>query len=277
MQCPRCQHENRPQAKFCEECATPLARNCPHCGTELSARAKFCPECAPLCLALEDLHWIDSETQGFLDSLIESLPTARLLLLVNYRPEYQHGWGSKSDWKLTLLSPVTMGLLGYVYAMSGRVAEGLPLLHEAISACESLGLALLHSLLVVRLGEAHMLEGRLDDALAVAGRALMRARERSERSSEAWALRLLGEIASHRDPPDVGKAESDYRQALALADELGMRPLVARCHLGLGTLYRRKGWWQQAQDHLTTATSMFREMDMRFWLEQAEAEMAAVR
>jgi predicted ATPase len=50
----------------------------------------------PLLLVFEDLHWIDSETQVLLNSLVESLPTARLLLLVNYRPEYQHGWGSKS-------------------------------------------------------------------------------------------------------------------------------------------------------------------------------------
>ena len=46
MTCPRCQHENRPQAKFCEECAAPLARTCPQCGTQLSATAKFCSECS---------------------------------------------------------------------------------------------------------------------------------------------------------------------------------------------------------------------------------------
>src|SRR5262249_18009606 len=50
----------------------------------------------PLMLVFEDLHWIDSETQALLDSLVDSLPTARLLLLVNYRPEYQHRWGSKT-------------------------------------------------------------------------------------------------------------------------------------------------------------------------------------
>ncbi|MFZ1058316.1 MAG: adenylate/guanylate cyclase domain-containing protein [Candidatus Rokuibacteriota bacterium] len=60
----------------------------------------------PLCLALEDLHWIDSESQGFLDSLIESLPTARLLLLVNYRSEYQHGWGSKTYYSQLRLDPL---------------------------------------------------------------------------------------------------------------------------------------------------------------------------
>jgi hypothetical protein len=59
---------------------------------------------------------------------------------------------------------------------------------------------------------------------------------------------------------------------MALAAEIGLRPLVAHCHLGLGTLSRRTNKQQEARDHLTTATAMYREMDMRFWLEQAEAE-----
>lgn len=59
---------------------------------------------------------------------------------------------------------------------------------------------------------------------------------------------------------------------LAQAEELGMRPFVAHCHLGLGTLYRRTGKSQQAREHLTTAAAMYREMDMPFWLEKAEAE-----
>jgi hypothetical protein len=63
-----------------------------------------------------------------------------------------------------------------------------------------------------------------------------------------------------------------YRDALALAGELGMRPLAAHCHLGLGKLYRRTGKREQAQEHLATATMMYREMDMRFWLEKAQAE-----
>jgi predicted ATPase len=60
----------------------------------------------PLLLVFEDLHWIDTETQALLDSLIESLPTARLLLLVNYRPEYQHGWGSKTYYTQLRLDPL---------------------------------------------------------------------------------------------------------------------------------------------------------------------------
>src|SRR5262249_6029559 len=60
----------------------------------------------PLILLFEDLHWIDSETQAFLDTLVENLPTARLLLLVNYRPEYQHGWGSKACYSQLRLDPL---------------------------------------------------------------------------------------------------------------------------------------------------------------------------
>ena len=74
---------------------------------------------------------------------------------------------------------------------------------------------------------------------------------------------------------EVDTAEAHYRQALALADELGMRPLVAHCHLGLGKLYRRTGQREQAREQLATATTMYRGMEMAHWLEQAEAETAA--
>ena len=106
-----------------------------------------------------------------------------------------------------------------------------------------------------------------------ARQALDLARQRKERGIEAHALHQLGVVYAHADPPDVEQAEAHYQQALALAEALGMRPLVAHCHLGLGKLYRRTGQREQAQEHLTTATTMYREMDMRFWLEKVEAEM----
>jgi hypothetical protein len=89
----------------------------------------------------------------------------------------------------------------------------------------------------------------------------------------AQGLSVLGHIAASAQPPRVTEAENHYYGAMTLADERGMRPLAAQCHLGLGKLYRRTGKREQAQEHLTTATTMYREMDMRFWLEQAEAEM----
>jgi hypothetical protein len=70
-------------------------------------------------------------------------------------------------------------------------------------------------------------------------------------------------------------AKTYYRKAMALAEPRGMRPLVAHCHLGLGKLYRRTGQREQAQEHLTTATTMYREMGMTYWLRQAETEMLA--
>src|SRR5262245_62464849 len=88
-----------------------------------------------------------------------------------------------------------------------------------------------------------------------------------------YAQHLLGDIATHPDRFDAESGEAHYGQALALAEPRRMRPLVAHCHLGLGKLYRRTGDRDQAQEHLTTATTMYREMDMRFWLEQAEAEL----
>ena len=84
---------------------------------------------------------------------------------------------------------------------------------------------------------------------------------------------VLGEIATRSAPAE---AEGRYRSALALAEELRMRPLVAHCHLGLGKLYGRTDKREQGREHLTTATTMYREMDMGFWLEQAEAEMGGL-
>ena len=80
-------------------------------------------------------------------------------------------------------------------------------------------------------------------------------------------------IATHLDQFDAETGEAHYRQALALAEPRGMRPLIAHCHLGLGKLYRRTGKREQAHEHLTTAATMYREMDMRFWLEKTEAEL----
>ncbi len=175
------------------------------------------------------------------------------------------------EWNLPTLLPITVGLLGPAYALSGRVAEGLSLLDQGVNALESI-----QSVIVAQFGEASILADRLEDALALAERALTLARERGQRGYEAWALRLLGEIAPRRDPPDVETAEGHYRQAMALAEELGMRPLIAHCHLGLGKLSRRTGDRSKVEEHLTTAMTMYREMDMGFWLAQAEAELAVL-
>ncbi len=188
----------------------------------------------------------------------------------------ERGLGVCQAWHILLLFPWIASDLGYAYALAGRVAEALPLLEQAAERDASMRLVAGQSLRVAYLSEAYLLAGRMDDAIRFAHRALELSRNHKERGHEAWALRLLGEIASHPDPPHVETAEAHYRQAMALAGELGMRPLVPHCHLGLGKLYRRTGDPATAQEHLATAATMYREMDMGFWRQKAEAEIAAV-
>src|SRR5262249_25067926 len=107
-------------------------------------------------------------------------------------------------------------------------------------------------------------------------RALALAGEHRERGNKAYALRLLGEIAAHRDPPGNAQTEDYYRQALALAEERDMRPLQADCHLGLGTLYVRMSGAEPARAALTAAVALYRAMEMTFWIPQVEAALAQV-
>ena len=169
-----------------------------------------------------------------------------------------------------------MASLGHVYARSGRVQEGLSYLQQALADYERAGIGVYHSAAVSHLGEAYLLADQVENARVCADRAVMLARGRGERGYEAWALRLLGEVASHQGSLDAATAQAHYDAATTLASELGMRPVMAHCHLGLGRLCRLTGQHEQARQHLTTASAMYGEMDMRFWLEQAQAELGNV-
>jgi tetratricopeptide (TPR) repeat protein len=128
----------------------------------------------------------------------------------------------------------------------------------------------------LHLGEAYLLAGRLEEAHTLTEQALALARGHQERGHQAYALRLCGDIAARRDPLEAEQAAAHYQQALALANALGMRPLQAHCHLGLGTLYATTGQQQQARRALATAIELYQAMDMTFWLPQAEAALAQV-
>ena len=164
------------------------------------------------------------------------------------------------------LSPITAGWLGALYALSGRITDGLPLLEEGQRAHESF-----QTLIVGQMGEACLAAGRDDDALTFADRALGLARERGQRGYEAWILRLLGEMTARGLSTNDHAAERYYRQAADLAREVGMRPLLARCHLGLGAWYARVGKRQEAAEQLAAATTLCRDLNMPFWLAQGEA------
>jgi tetratricopeptide (TPR) repeat protein len=131
--------------------------------------------------------------------------------------------------------------------MGGRIADAMPLLTQA-----------------------------MEEARALAERALALARQHEERGNQAYALRLLGEIAARREPPERDQAEAHYRQALTQANELGMRPLQAHCRRGLGMLYATVGQREPARTELAAAIALYRPMAMTFWLPQTEAALAQV-
>jgi tetratricopeptide (TPR) repeat protein len=166
--------------------------------------------------------------------------------------------------------------LGAAYALAGRVADAVALLTQAIEQATAMAMVVFQVSCRLSLGEAHLLAGRLEEAQVLAERAWALGREHQERGDQAYALRLLGEIAARQEPPHIGEAEDSYRQALAFADELGMRPLQAHSHLGLGNLYCKMGRREQARTELCTALELYRAMDMTFWLPQAEVVLSQV-
>jgi tetratricopeptide (TPR) repeat protein len=170
--------------------------------------------------------------------------------------------------------PWMVPALGAAYTLSGRIADAVPLLTQAMEQATTME-SIVHRLPgALSLGEAQMLAGRLEEAQALAEHALALTREHQERGNEAYALRLLADITARREPPNVAQAETHYQQALVLAGKLGMRPLQAHCHLGLGTLYLKTERPEQARTELSAAIELYRAMDMTCWLPQAEAALA---
>jgi tetratricopeptide (TPR) repeat protein len=130
--------------------------------------------------------------------------------------------------------------------------------------------------LIACLSEVYLLAGRLEDARQRAAQALDLACQYQQHGTQAWALWLLGESTARQASPEGEPATGHYRQALALAEELGMRPLQAHCHRGLGTLYAQTGQRELARTALSAAIALYRDMAMTFWLPQAEAALVQV-
>jgi tetratricopeptide (TPR) repeat protein len=163
---------------------------------------------------------------------------------------------ASSAWALAQLGEASEAL--------SRLREGQPLLERQAAS----GIVFIHGWAYHALGRAALLLDRLDEAQRFADHAVESSP--GHHGFAAHALHLLGDVATHPDRFDGESGEAHYREALALAEPRGMRPLVAHCHLGLGKLYRRTGDGAKAKEHLTTATTMYREMDMGFYLAQAD-------
>jgi tetratricopeptide (TPR) repeat protein len=176
-------------------------------------------------------------------------------------------------WQFVLGSQYFAATLGAAYALAGRADEALPLVAGAVEEFRRRQLHNRPALALLCAGMTSLSAGRLDEAASHAREALALTRRLGARASEAHALCLAGDVASTGGAEDAAEAEGHHREALALAGELGMRPLVAHCHLGIGKLYQRAGKREEAREHLTAATTMYREMGMGFWLEQTEAAL----
>ena len=171
----------------------------------------------------------------------------------------------------------TISCSAWVLAQLGETSEAMDRLREGEQVAERFaasGHAGYAAWGYHAMGRAYWLLGRLDEARAWGERAVEA--DPAHPGFGAHAMHLLGDIATHPDRSDAESGMVHYREALALAEPRGMRPLVAHCHLGLGKLHRRAGERAKSEEHLTTATTMYREMDMRFWREKAEAELAAL-
>jgi class 3 adenylate cyclase/tetratricopeptide (TPR) repeat protein len=191
-------------------------------------------------------------------------------------PLLERAVGFCQDADIPSFFPRQAAALGAAYTQAGRVADAMPLLTQALERTIATDIVDYQALCHLSLGEAHLLAGPLEEAHALTERALEFARQYPGRGYQAYTLRLLGEIATHRAPPDVDEAAAHHHQALALAEELGMRPLQAHCHRGLGLLYTATGQRGLACVELSTAIEMYQALEMTFWLPETEAALAQV-
>jgi class 3 adenylate cyclase/tetratricopeptide (TPR) repeat protein len=191
-------------------------------------------------------------------------------------PLLERAMGLCQDANLSALLPGVVVVVSAAYTLAGRVADAVALLTQAMEQAAATERPGLQARCSLPLGEAQLLADRLEEAQALAERALALARAHQGRGHQSYALRLLGAIAAQREPLENAPAETHYHQALALAEELGMRPLQAHCHRGLGTLYVATGQREQARTELSMAMEMYRGMEMTFWLPETKAALAQV-
>ena len=192
-------------------------------------------------------------------------------------PLLERALGICQDADIAALDSPDGGGLGGGVHLGGRVTDAVPLLTQAMDQTTAMDMIGLQALCGLTLGEAHLLAGRLEEAHALAEQALAHARH----APGTWSPGVCP-AAPRRDrracalPRRPTRPTAHYRQALALADELGMRPLQAHCHRSLGTLYAANGQREQARTELVAAIDLYRAMDMTFWLPQAEAALVQV-
>jgi tetratricopeptide (TPR) repeat protein len=198
---------------------------------------------------------------------LATLPLGRIFLLHGQPeraiPPLERSHALARTWHIGLLQPAAP--LSYAYLLAGRHAA----LCEVWPPPPPRRIANAAGVMVER-GECLLALGRTDEASAFAHGALDLARQFGERGHEARALAFLATVEARRAGAEGSRAGELYDQAMAMAEELGMRPLVARCQLDAGRLWLAAGRRARARKHLERAAATFRELDMPCWLAQAE-------
>ena len=177
---------------------------------------------------------------------------------------------------LTVWQAIPASLLGHCLVTLDRKEDGLALLEEGVRLSDEVGVRAYLARWVTLLGEGFLAVGDLRRAADIAERAIELARAHGERGHEAAALRLLADVLAAMDPPLLATATEHYTAAIALADELALRPLLARAHLGLGQAHRRAGRAPEAEAHLASAIVLFSDLGMWAWLDRSEPDLRAL-
>jgi class 3 adenylate cyclase/tetratricopeptide (TPR) repeat protein len=177
---------------------------------------------------------------------------------------------------LDVWRPIPSSLLGLTHVRLGQADAGLSLLEESVSRTEALGVRAYLALWTAHLAEGLLAAGQIEQAGRVVQRALELALAHRERGHQAQVLKLRGDVIAAVRPADLVEAAEAYGQALALAGELGMRPVLAEAHLALGRLYRETGRDVEAAEPLAESFLLSRNLGMQAWLASATDEVTAI-
>ncbi len=177
---------------------------------------------------------------------------------------------------LDIQVPWTASTLGLAYALGGRCELGIEYAEDGVKRGDALGLPRYQPLRISLLANVYLLAGRCEDAHAAAQRALELARRYQEKGPEAWALYLLAASQKDSPRPQTTPVRDTYLDALRRSETVGMRPLSAHCHLGLGRLYHRTDRDSEAKAKFSQAVDLYRQMDMQYFLKQAESDLQVI-
>ncbi len=170
---------------------------------------------------------------------------------------------------LRMARATVAGYLGRAYTLSNRPDDAIAILEEAVAAAAGMELMVDQALRLAHLSEAYLQAGHVEQATRIAHLAQQSALDFNQRGASAWTQWLFGEIHSQSERQE--QAEEHYRKAVRLASELGMAPLIAHCHFGIGKGLGRTKKVEAARDHLVEAARLYGTLEMPFWKNEAEA------